>query len=39
MSVSATTRAMRPGETDGEDYYFLTKTEFKNKIDNNELLE
>lgn len=27
-SVSCTTRAPRPGETDGEDYYFLTADEF-----------
>ena len=28
MSVSATTRAPRPGEQDGVDYYFVTKTRF-----------
>jgi guanylate kinase len=39
MSVSATTRAMRLDEIDGKDYYFLTKEEFKKKIDNNEFLE
>lgn len=28
MSISATTRSMRPGEVDGEDYYFLTPERF-----------
>jgi guanylate kinase len=28
FSVSATTRPARPGETDGVDYHFLTKTQF-----------
>ena len=28
MSVSATTRPMRPGEVDGKDYRFVTKDEF-----------
>ena len=28
LSVSATTRAPRPGEVDGFDYHFLTDTEF-----------
>ena len=27
-SISATTRAMRPGEEDGRDYYFLSREEF-----------
>lgn len=39
FSVSATTRPPREGEVDGEDYYFLSKEEFNNKIDNNEFLE
>lgn len=39
FSVSATTRAPRPGETDGEDYYFLTDGEFQEKINNGEFLE
>ncbi len=28
-SVSMTTREPRPGEVDGEDYYFVSTTEFK----------
>jgi len=39
FSVSATSRKPRPGETDGKDYYFLTKEQFKNKISNDEFLE
>ena len=30
---------MRPGEKEGEVYHFLSKEEFQNKIENNELLE
>ena len=32
LSVSATTRAPRPGEQDGVHYYFLTEREFQQKI-------
>ena len=32
FSVSATTRAPRPGEVDGESYYFVTKEQFENMI-------
>ena len=32
MSVSATTRAPRPGEEHGVHYYFITKDEFKTNI-------
>ncbi|MEK9693243.1 MAG: guanylate kinase [Rhodospirillaceae bacterium] len=39
MSVSATTRPMRPGEKDGVDYYFLDPTEFNLMINRRELLE
>jgi guanylate kinase len=39
FSVSATTRAKREEEKDGEDYYFLSIDEFKNRIDDNEFLE
>jgi guanylate kinase len=39
FSVSATSRAPRPNETNGKDYYFLTEKEFKMKIENNEFLE
>ncbi len=39
LSISATTRAPRPGEEDGVHYFFKTKDQFKELIDNNELLE
>lgn len=32
FSVSATTRAPRPGEVDGEDYHFLTQERFKREV-------
>lgn len=38
-SISATTRAPRPGETDGVQYYFLTKADFEQKIAQNSFLE
>ncbi|KAK1294485.1 hypothetical protein QJS10_CPA16g01242 [Acorus calamus] len=37
--VTATSRAKRPGEVDGKDYYFVTKEEFLSMIERNELLE
>ncbi|MGM0647862.1 MAG: guanylate kinase [Bacteroidota bacterium] len=39
FSVSATTRNPRSGEKDGEDYYFLTTDEFKQKIEEGEFIE
>jgi guanylate kinase len=39
MSVSATTRAPRPGERDGIDYHFLTKQEFERRRDAGEFAE
>jgi guanylate kinase len=39
FSVSATTRAKRPYEVDGKDYYFLSVDDFKKKIDAREFLE
>ena len=39
MSVSATTRKPRPGEVDGEDYYFLSLAEFESKRLAGEFLE
>lgn len=39
FSTSATTRDMRPGEVDGEDYYFLSQDAFKLKIENQEFVE
>ena len=37
--VTATTRAKREGETDGVDYFFMSKDEFESMLDNDELLE
>jgi guanylate kinase len=39
MSVSATTRPMRPGEVEGRDYLFVEKTRFDRMVGQNELLE
>ena len=38
-SVSATTRSPRPGETDGVNYYFLTKEKFEEMIAGDGMLE
>jgi guanylate kinase len=38
-SVSCTTRSPRPGEIDGEDYYFLTKEDFARRVAGGEFLE
>jgi guanylate kinase len=38
-SISCTTRQPRPGEIDGEDYYFLTREEFERRIAANAFLE
>ena len=38
-STSCTTRAPRPGEKNGKHYFFLTREDFKRKIQRNELLE
>ncbi|MDW3099442.1 MAG: guanylate kinase [Alphaproteobacteria bacterium] len=39
MSVSATTRAPRPGEVDGKDYYFASVEEFGLMVNRREFLE
>ena len=39
FSVSATTRAPRPGEQDGVDYYFVSRERFEEMLRNDELLE
>ena len=39
FSVSATTRAPRPGEQDGREYFFKTRAEFEAMIEAGELLE
>lgn len=39
MSVSATTRPMRPGETEGKDYFFVSPGRFTEMVEKDELLE
>lgn len=39
MSVSATTRPMRPGEEDGKDYFFVDQAGFDAMVKADELLE
>lgn len=39
MSVSATTRPARPGEVDGTDYFFVSKSRFSDMIEEDEFLE
>ncbi len=39
MSVSVTTRAMRPGEIDGRDYHFVDQVTFDRMVENEEFLE
>jgi len=39
MSVSATTRPARPGETDGRDYHFIDDNRFEQMVKARELLE
>lgn len=39
FSVSATTRAPRPGEVDGVNYYFVTRETFQKMIDEDAFLE
>lgn len=39
LSISITTRAPRTGEIHGRDYYFVTRSEFEQMVENNQLLE
>jgi guanylate kinase len=39
MSVSATTRRPRPGETHGADYWFLTEDEFARRVEAGDFVE
>lgn len=39
FSVSMTTRAPRPGEVHGRDYFFVSPEEFQKRIDRGEMLE
>ena len=39
LSISATTRAPREGETDGKEYFFVTKEQFEKMHDERKLIE
>lgn len=39
LSVSATTRAMRPGDVDGVQYHFVTREKFQQLINDEQMLE
>ena len=39
MSVSATTRPMRPGEIEGKDYYFIDTQTFEDMVQKGQFLE
>lgn len=39
MSVSVTTRPMRPGEVDGRDYHFTEEAEFRQRVEQDAFLE
>lgn len=37
--ITTTSRAMRPGESEGHPYHFITQDEFERKVDHNEMIE
>lgn len=39
LSVSVTTRIPRPGEVEGKNYYFVTRSQFERMVQEGELLE
>ncbi len=39
FSISTTTRTMRPSETDGVDYYFVSHDRFQSMVENDEFIE
>jgi guanylate kinase len=39
LAVSATTRARRPSEREGREYYFVSEDEFQRLVDANEFIE
>ncbi len=39
FATSHTTRPIRPGELDGKEYHFITKSEFIKKIEGNDFIE
>lgn len=38
-AITAATRAIRPGEVDGVNYYFMDENKFRSMIESNELVE
>jgi guanylate kinase len=39
VAISATTRAQRPGEVDGREYWFLSEDDFARRVEEGEFLE
>lgn len=39
LSISCTTRAPRPGEVDGKDYFFVSKEKFREMVNKDEFIE
>ncbi len=39
LSISCTTRKMRPGEADGINYFYISREEFEQSVKNGEFLE
>ena len=39
FSISATSRKIRPNEKDGKDYYFISVSDFRKKIESGEFIE
>ena len=39
VSISATTRAPRPGEQNGQDYFFISRGEFESRVAQGQMLE
>lgn len=39
LSVSATTRSPRPGEVEGESYFFISESEFQARVNSGQMLE
>lgn len=39
LSVSCTTRGMRPGEVDGKSYHFMSREEFESSVQNGDFVE
>lgn len=37
--ITTTSRALREGEKDGQDYFFISREEFQNKIQNDDFIE